>query len=109
MSADRPPTLAEVLTDPTHSGTNVLLFLPPDQVWTAGTPALVVDLDATGEEPEEVERRTGYQYALGLPTVEDIVTNARLQQPGASAADLVGAFLHYYDNDAFIDFDRTPS
>lgn len=43
--------------------------------------------------------------ALRLADVEDIVANARAQKPAASEAELLEAFLYYYDNDAFITFE----
>lgn len=106
MTADRPLTLGDVLANPTHPGRDVHLFLPKDQHWASSTPALVLSLEELGEEPEDVERRTGFQYALPLPTMAEIVQNVRLQVGQPTPAELCRAFLFYYDRDAFIEFNK---
>ncbi|QEG26876.1 hypothetical protein GobsT_16240 [Gemmata obscuriglobus] len=99
-------TLGDVLTSPTRPGRDVHLFLPADRPWALSAPALVVDLDDGDEEPENVERRTGFRYVLPLSTVGQITANARRQLRTPTAGELLRAFLFYYNCDAFIDVTR---
>jgi hypothetical protein len=108
VSKERLLLLGDVLANPVHPGRSVLLFLPRDGNWLLSTPAQVIDLDEGDEELEDVETRTGFQYALALGAVRQIVTNARMQRPTVTPAELLRAFHFYYNRDAFIDFDKEP-
>jgi hypothetical protein len=80
------------------------LYLPLEAVWDEGTPCAVLDPEA-GQGPEGTPayaKENRLQYAVTIATLQDIVTNARLQRPDANVDDLTKAFLFYYDHDAFI-------
>ncbi len=83
------------------------LYLPFDVAWKNDTPCAVLDTADLGEEavPEHV-MTTGLEYAMGMQSVQGIVANARAQKEEPSEDDLLSAFLHYYDNDAFIEIPR---
>jgi hypothetical protein len=101
-------TLGETLSAADRLPLDADLFLPFDEVWQPSTRCIVERVDRYADEPEvpEVAARNGLSRALQVAQVRDIVDNARQQRPGAGAAELVAAFLFYYDRDAFIDFGR---
>ena len=108
MSKEKTPTLGDVLANPVHPGRDVRLFLPATEVWSLSVPALVVCFDDIDEDAEDVERRTGFQYALLLSTVQDNIRNATQQLRSPTREELLRAFLFYHDRDAFIDFNNSP-
>ena len=105
-------TLADVLVEP-RGQPGGWLFLPKDEEWELGVAALVKEMEEVppGDEGEEEAgypqqaRTANLMAALRLVDVEDVVANARAQKPDASEAELLEAFLYYYDNDAFITFE----
>lgn len=66
----------------------------------------VDDVDGEDDLPEAA-RALGYEYVLGVHDIQGIVANAWEQRPGASVADLLVAFRHYLDRDAFVDWSST--
>lgn len=60
-------------------------------------------------ETDDVSAGTeqGLEYALGMDAVQDIVANAREQDPNVDLATLLKAFLFYYDHDAFMELDSS--
>ena len=59
-------------------------------------------LDGPDQHPLAVEH--GLRCSIGANEVIDIAINARDQLPTATIEQLLEAFLIYYDNDAFVDF-----
>jgi hypothetical protein len=107
VNPERPLTLGDVLANPA-AFRDGWVFLPSTRYWSLDSPAVIVDLDDTDEDESEVERRLGMRCTLSLGQIEDLVTNARLQQPRVKPAQLILAFLYYWEHDAFIDFDAKP-
>lgn len=99
-------TLGKALSATTQLPLDADLFLPFDEVWGPDTRCTVEPLDRYAYEPAvpEVAARNGFGRVLQVAQLQDIVDNARQQRPVASAAELVEAFLFFYDRDAFIDF-----
>jgi hypothetical protein len=96
-------TLGEVLGNDSRFNSGHFLYLPMDEVWQLETKCAVLaqsDLDGV----PDVAQQNGLSYALGIAAVQDIVANAREQIASASLAQLLQAFLFYYDHDAFITF-----
>jgi hypothetical protein len=84
---------------------NTAIFVRPDSPWTAQTPCAPVDLDDCSDdgEPPSNLQHSGLVYALTLPTVWEIIENARIQSPTASVETLIKSIEYYIDNDAFMD------
>ena len=83
------------------------LFLPSDRNWTVYTEGAILDTE-NEEDPDnpifaQTHRLIG---TLGIAEIQDIISNAKQQDPAADVSRLLQAFLFYYDNDAFIDFDH---
>lgn len=102
MSSDATTsTLGEVLMRPEGLLWSDDLYLPGDGEWTLVSPAMVLPDDGEDVAPPRA-REAGLDYVLDITTVQSIVANARDQRPGATPADLLEAFCHYVDNDAFV-------
>ena len=101
-------TLREVLLRAEQLPWNRHLFLPENQPWSLESPCAVLNLDEE-KNPDDppVVRKNGLRYALGVHDVQQVVSNARQQMLSPTVAQLLQAFLFYYDNDAFVDFSKT--
>jgi hypothetical protein len=101
-------TLGEALAIANQFPLDAELFLPFDEVWGSSTRCAVepVYQYADGSTLPQIALQNGLESALNVAQFQDIVENARQQRPGASVAQLVEAFLFYFDRDAFIDFDK---
>ncbi len=105
-------TLRDYLTNSTLLASGGWLFLPKGEEWSLETPAIVLTMDEVPPEQEDAvdagypsfAREHDLQAALSASDVDSIVTNAHLQKLQVSEAELMAAFLHYYDNDAYIEF-----
>lgn len=96
-------TLGEILGNDSRFALGHFLYLPMDEVWQLETKCAVLaqsDLDGV----PDVAQQNRLSYALGISAVQDIVANAREQNAGVTLAQLLQAFLFYYDHDAFITF-----
>lgn len=83
------------------------IYRPPGPV-ALDSPCLIHDPDdvAPGEElPDEV-RRLGYVEAVGIDDLRSIRDNAQMQGRKPSDDELLKAFNHYLENDAFMSFDE---
>jgi hypothetical protein len=104
-------TLRHYLRAPALLSAGGWLFLPKEADWSLQTPAIVLAMDEVPPEQED-EDDAGYpafarehqlQASLSASEVESVVTNARLQKAQVTDSELLAAFLHYYDNDAYIE------
>ena len=83
------------------------LYLPFDVAWKNNTPSAVLDsADLSEEAVPEYAMINDLEYAMGMQSVQGIVANAHAQKAEPSESELLAAFLHYYDNDAFIEVPR---
>jgi hypothetical protein len=101
--------LGEVLSDVEAIDWTCDLYLPIDEPWTKVTSCAVLE-----EEEEELSPQSAsyiaqnrLKYTLTIQDVKSIVSNAKLQKKEASIDELFQAFLFYFQNDAFIDFEST--
>jgi hypothetical protein len=97
-------TLGEVLLGADALSWRHALYLPNCEEWNESTPCEVADPDEN-EDAENVplfDKEPKLEYALCISTVQDIIINARLQNPKATLGDLLEALIFYYKNDAFI-------
>jgi len=84
------------------------LYLPEDEVWDVDTEGLICDPNDVEDEDDEVPlaaKERNLIYALSIQDIQDIVYNAKQQKDNAFADDLLEAYLYYYDNDAFIEWE----
>ncbi|MGP9652127.1 DUF7716 domain-containing protein [Glutamicibacter sp. AOP38-B1-38] len=68
-------------------------------------PVLVWDVDDVSDAATDLPAEAialDYEYVLAIDDVQSIVANALAQRPGATTAELLLAFQHYLDRDAFI-------
>ena len=82
------------------------LFLPEDDAWEKDTEGMVLDPDDVEDDEDDVPRdakENNLMYALGIQTIQSIVSNLKQQKPDISENDLLEAFLYYYNNDAYIE------
>jgi hypothetical protein len=105
MTSEAISTLGQVLRNADEISWTHSLYLPYSVSWNLDTPCMVIDSAATNDGAENITcGGVEFEYALGMQQVQGIVRNALAQKPGARESDLLSAFLHYYDNDAFIQF-----
>ena len=83
------------------------LFLPEDEVWNGDTEGMVLDPDNVedDEKVQEEAKEKMLMYALNIQTIKAIVQNAFQQKSKITTEELVEAYLFYYDNDAYINFE----
>jgi hypothetical protein len=68
------------------------------------TRCAVLEEDEYSDEPPDFAQRHGLRRTLSVQQARGVVDNARAQKPEASPAELVAAFNHYFERDAFIEF-----
>ena len=79
------------------------LFLPSDRNWTLDTEGALLDTEDEEDPANPILAQTyGLIGALGTAEIQDIVSNAKQQNPKADVSRLLQAFLFYFANDAFI-------
>ena len=102
--------LSEVLLSADTLPSHLELFLPDDRQWSGGTVGALLDPD-DDEDPENsiFAKKHRLIPALGVPEIQDVVSNARQQDPDANKETLLQAFLYYFQNDAFIEFSSARS
>ena len=99
--------LSEVLLSAEQLPWQRELFLPADRNWTENSQAAVLDTeDELDPDNPAFAQAHGLVVALGVSEIQDIVSNAKQQDPKADVSRLLCAFRFYFDHDAFIDFDR---
>jgi hypothetical protein len=90
------------------------LYLPSDEKWHLESRSTVLTSEevppAQEDEPDAgvplFAKENRLMRVLPIGTVKEIVANAKAQRPRATSEELFKAFLHYYDNDAFISFEN---
>lgn len=74
----------------------------------AELPVLVHHIDDVDDDDTDLPAAAmarGWDYVLSVPDVRGIVSNAHHQRPDASLDDLLVAFRHYFERDAFVVWD----
>ena len=85
------------------------LFLPDSEEWTLETKGIIWDPDDVECDEDEVPKiaeKNGLFCGLDITTIQEIVDNARQQNVNCDAEYLFEAFLYYWNNDAFISFNK---
>ena len=81
-------------------------YLPnSSEDWTLETEGICVD-DELGENEEETQELVakGWNETLDAVTIEDVIFNAKEQKNNVTPDELLEAFVFYFENDAFINF-----
>lgn len=83
------------------------LFLPDSMNWEIDSLCAVLNMDdlADDEEVPEFAVKNRLIYVLSIQEIQDIVRNAYSQRSNCVDKNLFEAFLYYYKNDAFIQFE----
>ncbi len=104
---DRLISLGEALAHSESAHGDEALFLPMNVAWGTATSCAILAVDQYDEsEPDPpFAREHRLAKALRMDQVEDIVANAKEQIGDPSPEQMVAALLHYYERDAFIDFE----
>ena len=99
-------TLREALSVADSSRDDAALFLPLREVWSLDTACALLATDPydDSEAPPKLAQDHGLGYALSVPQLQDIVSNARQQVAEPTPEQRLAAILFYDDRDAFIDF-----
>jgi len=87
------------------------LYLPKDSdQWNLDTKGIVHvdDLDLSPEEIEENEPKEedGWVEFLNKDIMEEVIFNAGEYKGERTLEELLQAFIFYYDNDAFMEFEE---
>lgn len=104
VAAEIQTLLGEVLRDPERFPWDYALYAHPDRAFDLAMPVLIWDVDDVEEDSDIPAEATalGFDYVLGMQTVQGIVSNALQQRPEASIDQLLEALDFYYRNDAFV-------
>jgi hypothetical protein len=100
--------LSDVLLNSEEFEWNYALFLVRDDEWTLDSRCAVLDPDDVEDDSDEEPRYAidnKLKYVLSIQDIQSIADNAKQQNLYCTEKDLLKAFLYYYNNDAFIEFD----
>lgn len=105
--------LSEVLASAHKFAYDTVLFLDKNHNWDGNSKCAVLKFDNEIDPQEEgadenpkFAKQNDLIVALHMADVQDIVSNAKQQNPNGDEALLVKAFLYYHDRDAFIDLSQ---
>jgi hypothetical protein len=102
---DEMTTLGRVLSNAArHSWEHALYLRPGERFWDSPAAVLDPEEDLEGNAAPPFSRKHGLRPVLGMQDVQQIVENAKQQKPALSDPELLRAFQHYLDHDAFIAF-----
>jgi len=90
------------------------VYLPREGSWNLDSECAILENE---EVPPELEddpsagvpdfaKRHNLRQVLPVTVVQDIVANVHAQKSDAKLEDLVGAFLYYFQHDAFMDLTK---
>lgn len=99
-------TFEEVLANPDAFSSGQALYLQEGAGWALGQAALVIDPDAAedkGTPVGELVIRDRWQYILEISVVRSVVDFLSEHKPGHGVHDRLLAFVHYFENDAFLE------
>lgn len=81
------------------------LYLPRlSERWAETTPCVVLEEDEeeTNQEAADYIAKNGLTYVLSVQAVQDVMANARSQEPKVALSKLLEALVYYFENDAFL-------
>lgn len=97
--------LGEVLAEPDSYLPALRLYISFVAPWTPASECMLSD-EGDAEHPPMPAMERGMEYVMGIDAVQDAMANAIEQRAGLTNEERFDAFVHYYDNDAFILFSR---
>jgi hypothetical protein len=101
-------SLREILGNP-HNIPDTWLYLPSNKAWDLDTLGVFSedskDYPSDSDEyiPKEA-KEDNWIEVLDKQTIEDVIDYTRNQVPNPTLEQLLKAFMYYYKNDAFLDF-----
>ncbi len=102
--------IRDVLLSP-EKNPDTWFYLPPNQAeWSLDTEG-AFQLDSYDFPPDsddylpEQAKENGWIETLDGASIEDVVENAKAQLDKPSLDQLFCAFIYYYENDAFLEFE----
>lgn len=104
-------TIKEILANIDKLEWSDSLFLPDTEKWSLETQGIIHDPDDIECEEDEVPliaKENNLFCSINIGTIQDIADNVKQQIPEYSIEQLFDAFVYYWDNDSFIDFDEKP-
>jgi len=102
-------SLCEILQNINDYQWSDALYLPDEDKWTQNTKGVVLDPDDVDAEEDEIPKfalDNNLIYSLDIQTIQGIIDNANQQKKDCTIEDLFDAYLYYYNNDAFIVFNK---
>lgn len=105
--ADQITNLEAVLTNPSGFSWKHSVYATFDETWRLSTQCVICDPDEEAGSPVAA-KALGYERVLSIGDFDMIRSNAIMQKPDVTPKELLDAFLHYYDNDSYINFTNTP-
>ena len=105
VTRDSLPTLRDVLAS-LDSQPDQWLFMPADEPWSLDSPCIPLDTHDLDDDEElpPLAKQLNLQCALLVSDLRGIRHNATAQLGSVTDEQLFGAFMYYYDNDAYKDF-----
>ena len=98
-------TIGDVLAEPYAFPWNHAVFANSENISDEGAHCLVLDPDDVetdeDEEPAEAQRH-GYTYVLSIQDIQSIAANLKAQGGVTTKGQMLPAFIHYVERDAFI-------
>lgn len=87
---------------------NALYMNVPEGDWNLDLPCAVLDPEDSpdpGTIHPALAQDNSMRYVLFIENVQDVIHNARAQEPEADLEDLIQCLQFYWENDAFIVFE----
>lgn len=100
-------SLKELLWDAEAFPWNEHLYMRRGEEWSLASDCFLFDLDdlADDEDDPQTAEENGLECVLSVADVQDIAANLREQNRNCTAEELFAAFVFYYENDAFFEYD----
>ncbi len=110
MISEKTMPLRDAIATIAERSTTAWVYLPADRNWSLSSKCAILESEEVPPEHEdepdagvpEFAKRNGLMRVLPVAVVQDIVTNARAQEPDATLEVLFEALEYYYENDAFL-------
>ena len=105
-------TIAKILCQPNSFRWNDALYADPESLADSSCPCLVLDpdsVDTDGDEEPAEAKEHGFSYILAIQDIQSIHANLEAQIGAVQVDQLLAAFLHYVERDAFIVLDQNAT
>ena len=111
MDSERLEEFHEVLATIMGRSPHEWVYLPSDEAWSLQSKSATLMSEEVPPDQEDapdagvpqLAKSNGLIQTVDVATLQDIVSNARMQRPLATPDDLFRAFRFYFERDAFIE------